>query len=281
MKLIWLAGLLLLASACEENVQSLNTLTDAEQDYIRGLSTAKCRNESQSSFDKMGDTSTEKILNLQRGDYWKIDRTGGSPSTTETTYIYVWNLVGNKLFLLIQEGTSPKRYSFLKLTKEFNEEVINAMIDHKCTKSTTVTFSQSSSTFSIKRKDITENEPPDYYKSDYTHSFSTAYPAIFMNYLVTQSKKKLKESGSSTVTSTTTYTGKVATTGEDFELEDFYTAYTNASFCIMDYTNVTDTYGTRKALAFPFTMSCSTNAATPPTNSGGDATLNFTPTTEL
>lgn len=276
MKRILGLAFLLLATACEENVQSLKTLSDDEQDYIRNLSAAKCKTQSQPSFDKLKENSTDKMLELQEGDYWKIDKVGGTPSTTETTYIYVWKRNIDKIYLLIQEGTSSKRYSFLKLTTAFNEEVIQDLIEKKCLKTSDFVVTNSTSTLTLKRKDVSEPEPPDYFKSDYTHNLSSSYPAIVMNFLYSQSKKKLKESGSSTVVSTTSYTSKVVKTGEDFELEDSYTDYGSANFCLMNYT----IDGTTKKFNYPYTMTCTTSTAGP-TNPGADATLNFTPTTEL
>jgi hypothetical protein len=272
-KLIYCFFLFTLYS-CEENIPSYDDLSSDEQDYIRTIAESKCRTESEAPITNFKENSDEQLASYVRGQYWKLELSKGS-TVQSTDYIYVWKVDGTNVYFLLQKtsGTGYE-YKFYKMNQTYNDDMIDDLVDKKCTKTYSTTISESS--ISITFSDIQSSEPPTSYKSDFTYTASSSTPVFFGLYNFSQAKKKLDDDGD--VVSTDNYTYKATYGGSDADLADLYTDYTNAKYCLIDYIDGS-TPGT-KDLTFPYTDNSCTTSTLGPTNPGSDTNLNF-PASEL
>jgi hypothetical protein len=272
-KLIYCFFLFTLYS-CEENVPSYDDLSSDEQDYIRTIAESKCRSDLELSIANFKENSNEQLASYERGQYWKLELSKGT-TVQSTDYIYVWKVTGTDVYFLLQKtsGTGYE-YKFYKMNQTYNSDMIDDLVDKKCTKTYSMGISESS--ISITFSNLLSSEPPTSYKSDLTYTAGSSTPAFFGLYNFSQAKKKLDDDGD--VVSTENFTYKVTYGGNDADLADLYTDYTNAKYCLIDYADGSS--GT-KDLTFPYTDNSCTTSVSGPVNPGTDLTLDFTPTTEL
>lgn len=263
-----------MVTSCQESIPSYNDLSASEQDYIRTFSINRCKSEGASNISKFKTASNSAFGDYYRTQYWKIELTKDS-TVQSTDYLYVWKVDGTTVYFLKQSAVGTgQEYKFYKVTQDFNSAMIDDLLQKRCEKTYSITNSSSSAAVTF--TDLTSTEPPDSFKSNYSYSITSGTPLFFMNYNYTQLKKKLDTSGN--VTSSTNYAYKITYGGTTTGLESSYTSYSNAKFCIFDYT---EPDATSKDFVFPYTdNNCSTNS-TGPTNPGTDATMNFDPTQEL
>jgi len=268
---LFLFCLLFISVGCvQEEIESYDDLTPDEQEDIRNQSQQKCLNESQENFTNLITSSNSNMASFTRGQYWKVTYTAGS--TTSDNYIYVWKVDGTTVYFLYQQLIESTTYhNFIKVTQAFNEEMFDDLLVKKCNYTLSVT--QSDSSYSVKFTDVATTEGTTDYKTTTTYSSTSSYPAFFGALIRDVSKKKLDDNGN--VASTETFSYKMASVDNDADLSTDYSTYTNAKYCVHNYTSVTP-----KTFSFPYELNCETSTAVNP-NPGTDTTLDFTPTTEL
>lgn len=288
MKYLLLLTLILLAVSCEENVPSWDELDAQERQNIRNRSSAKCKTDSEANIKKHLNNAREKMLGMARKQYWKIEfGENVANSSKETSYIYVWKRVGETVYFIHRDKS--ENISFIKMTADFNEKMLRDMLERNCEEDSAdnIVVSTGASAASIFIKDRSFASPPDYYKLDTTFKTESRYPVFFVRYLYEQKKKKLKESGSSTVTETKTYIAKITATDDDFEdLPASYTGYTDPEFCIPDFTadpeaedvgQIDLNYSQTQGLA----LNCVDSVAGPVNPVPVEMDMNFVPSNEL
>jgi hypothetical protein len=272
-KLIYCFFLFTLYS-CEQNIPSYDDLSSDEQDYIRTIAESKCRSDLELSIANFKENSNEQMASYVRGQYWKLELSKGT-TVQSTDYIYVWEVDGVNVYFLLQETSrNGYEYKFYKMNQEYNSDMIDDLVDKKCTKTYSMTISDSQ--IAITFTDKQSYEPPTSYKSDLTYTASSSTPVFFGLYNFSQAKKKLDDDGD--VVSTENYTYKATYVGNDAKLNPLYTDYENEKYCLIDYANGS-TPGT-KDLTFPYTDNSCTTEIAGPTNPGTDTDLNF-PASEL
>ena len=269
----FLVTLLLLSASCvQEEIASYDDLTLGEQTEIQNRSRDLCLSESSSDFSLFKTDSNANVASLTRGMYWKVVYTSGT--NTSTNYIYVWKVDGSNVYLLYQQTIESATYhSFIKLTENFNGEMIDDLLVQKCDK--TISLTQNESSYTVTFTDVASTEGTVNYKTSTTYSSTSSFPAFFgaLNRDVT--KKKLNDSN--TVVSTETFSYKVSYVGSDTTtLNSAYTTYSNRKYCVHKYTNATP-----KTFTFPFDLNCKDTTTDQSNQSPGDATLDFAPDTEL
>lgn len=270
--------------SCEENVESWDTLTDEEQNNIRNRSSSKCKSQMASEVATYKKDTRVKLLEMNRRRYWKIE-TSKKDSDKVLSYIYVWKRVGESIYFLHKKD-GDDRHTFIKMTVDFNEKMINDLLETHCEdqKTDELLVSLGSKSSSILITDKPYSSPPDYYRLDTTYKTDIKYPVFFAKYLYEQKKKKLKESGSNTVTSTETFTAKVTATDDDADLPASYSSYSNAEFCVVNFRTDNETDETNEidvTYDNGFDFVCTTSASGPTNPVPAETDMNFVPSTEL
>ncbi len=261
-------------TSCQQNIESYNTLSPSEQDYIRTFSINRCKSDGASNISKYKTSSNAALGSYYRTQFWKIELSKDS-TVQSTDYLFVWKVDGTSVYFLKQSAVGTgQEYKFYKMTHDFNSAMIDDLLQKRCEKTYSITNSATDA--SVKFTDLATTEPPDNYKSNYTYSMSSDSPLLFLNYNYTQLKQKLDTSG--TVTSSNNYTYKITYGGTTTNLESSYTSYSNAKFCIIDYT---EPDASSKDFVFPYTDNNCTTSASGPANPGTDTSMNFVPSAEL
>lgn len=257
----------LFTASCGEEIESYDTLSDQEQSYIRQRASIQCLADSLGTISKYKDVSNKNLLALKRGDHWKIVTAG----VTTPDYMYVWNVVGTKVFLLYQQKIGNTTYhKFIKLTSVLNGEMIDDLRIQKCA-SKIPAITNSSSTFTIKFLDQFKPEGTVRYRSDLTYSSTSSLPALFSIFSMINLKKKLNDNNE--VVSSETFTNSITYENDNGTLFATYAEYDEKQYCVPQYTN-----SSPKTFVFPFELNCVPSGDP---NAGGDPDMNFNWAIEL
>lgn len=276
MKYLILAGLVALAG-CREEESIWDQLTDDERESLRERTRVRCESDAASNFEDLTTSSNTKLIDYERGDYWKVTVAG----STSTRNLRVWKVNGNNVYFLYYDPSVASNL-FIKVTTTVNSEMFEDLRKKKCKYDSGYTITQSSSTVTVKKKDVTSTEDSTRYKSDYTHTGSSSTPAFFSYFNVTQAKKKLNDDGN--VVSTENLSNKIEYVGKDTDvLESSISSYSPRRYCIIKYTGNSGTIGTDKFYygpTYPFigNLTCTADDAdgSDPNSGGGDAAMTFT-----
>jgi hypothetical protein len=250
-----------LLSSCEEKVAAGDKLTPDERDYLRGLATAKCNEESAADFDDFKALSNDKIEDFTRDMSWKYElKKNGSADATETNSISVWKVVPPNIYfrINIMEGTT--RYNkFLKLSTTTNSEMIAALLSKKCAKALTMTHSSSSATATIIDKRITAEEANTFYDITTAYRFNYNFPAYFG--VLDNTKTQKTVNAKDVVTKTDTFVYSITAVASPAVQNNLYVYYSNRKYCVVKFTA-----GSPNIYAYPYLLDCTeVDATTGPT----------------
>jgi hypothetical protein len=274
LKLIFLLGLILLLSSCEENIQSYDDLSADEQLYIRTRARVKCMAETEDDILDIIETSSSALLAYTRLDTWKLEYSKNN-ALIETSKIYVWKISGSTVYFLVsyvEAGTTSSK--FVKFTNTVNSEMFQDLRTKKCDKDLTLSISPSLLTGTILEGPTTIDDN-SYYKVTNTYSYTNPYPSFFG--LINKKRvKKIYNDDTDTVTSTETYNYVITRITDVASLDTDYTddtLYPNKKYCVVDYTAaVPNVYPLPNASDFG--LSCTTNTSPGP-DPDGDTVENF------
>jgi hypothetical protein len=276
LKYLILTGLIFLAG-CREEEAVWDQLTNEERDYIREQSRLRCESDAAKNFEDLVASSNSKLLDYERGDYWKVTVSGSSMARN----LRVWKIDGNNVYFLYYDPSIGSNF-FIKISADINAEMFEDLRKKKCNTTSGYTITQSSSSVTIKKKDVSSIEDSTRYKTDYTYTGSNSTPLFFAYFSVAENKKKLNNSGS--VVSTENLINKIEYLGKNTDvLEASFTSYYPRRFCIIKYTGNAGTIGTDKSYhgpVYPFSanLSCTADGADSSNANagGGDPAMSFT-----
>jgi hypothetical protein len=258
-------SLIILATACGENVQSYNKLTESEREYIREEAARKCKSDTADATEDFIKNSNQELVRFQRGDHWKIT----VPGLTNPDFIYVWNVVGSTVYFMHQQQSGgATTHKFIKMTAAFNGQMIEDLRVQKCL-SKVPAISINSSSITIKYLDNLTTEGTTKYKSDKTYTASSGQPAFFSTFALKIFKEKLNDDDD--VVSSENITASIAYENDDGSLFNTYAQYSPRQYCVFKYGATTP-----KTFTYPYELNCvpgETDNANP--NPTADPTMDF------
>lgn len=268
--------LLFLAVGCEEEVDSFDTLSEAEKQVLRDRASNQCNAEFLKDFTDYEALSNTTLVDLYRGYSWLLDTTVGATKTTAS--FYVWNKTATTTYFLHKYGsvTVPK-YQFIKMTSTINSQMVQFLKIQRCVTSVPYrTMSGPNSTLSIVYTKVPSYDGVIPYEADSTYTSKNVEPAFFS--LLSKKIVTRKYKTDNTLESTTTEDSKFNTIADRAtELNASYTNYNpgTTEFCIVNHNVVNPV-----TFNLPFSLSCKTDPLVN-VNTTGDAAYDFMPSTEL
>lgn len=252
-------------AACKESENAFSELTPQEIAALQQRAQQKCLNDAAKDFEDVSATSNEKLLDMQKGDYWKVTLA----SSTTTRNMRVWKVSGNNVYFLYYDPSIGSNL-FIKMNTTINAEMFEFLKKKKCETIKAFKITQSSGAVTIKREDVPSTQDSDQYNSDFTYTAKNSLPAYFSSFSYTERKEKLNDDRE--VVSTENLTNKIAYVERNTDvLYPSFTNYSPRKFCIMKYSGI----GSTKVYTFPFETVCSDTDGSNP-NTSGDPLMDFT-----
>lgn len=273
---------LLSLSACEEQVQKGDKLSQEARDILRDRAAKKCISRTNSDIEDFYENSNDKMLDFRRGDTWELKYSKGD-TEIDTSYLYVWKVEAPIVYfrLRLEDGSSFSN-QFIKYDTTTNQEIVENLQDQGCYEDEdNISYSLGSSRITVKRElpRVTEDSETES-ETDITYTFESGYPAFIGVYNRTETKRFYDEDDDDTVTKTDKFTYTIK------RIEDVAQPATydhgdidNREYCVPKYSTPTPP-DTLNVYTFPFELSCVTSDTNGP-DADGDSIEDFDPATEL
>ena len=126
---------LLLAIACgREEVNGLDTLSEAEQEYLRTQGTKICTERITPTFERFKSESSKSFTSsaFQRGKVFTYELKEGE-TVIKTIDLKVWKQTADALYFIVSDTKASSDY-FLRIRKSDNEKMINDFLIQYCSK---------------------------------------------------------------------------------------------------------------------------------------------------
>lgn len=282
LSLIILSSALLLSASCEKEIEAGDGLTQAERDYLASRAQAQCISDSANTFTDYKADSADAIMDFERDEAWKYEYKKDT-TVIDTTSVSIWKVSAPNLYIrlnIVEDGTTYNK--FIKIRTADNSDMWNAVQTIKCVKSTlvksrTATLGSSTATATIEDLRINGDEADTFFDVKTVYNFKTNVPTYFGFLDRVKTKKTVDDDDAVTKTETYTYTLTKNTNPSD--QNDDFTTYSNKRYCMIAYTPAVPP-ATENTFAFPYTLTCTDNAATG-VDIDGDTVADFLPNTEL
>jgi hypothetical protein len=279
LRYLLILSLLLSQLGCRSEESLWDELNEDERNFLRDKERLNCEAESEQNFQDLAQGSTNNLLNLQRGDYWKVTVS----DSTSPRNLRVWSVDTENVYFLYFDPTSRSNF-FIKVTALVNSEMFEDFQKKKCNKKSGYTIEASSSSVNLLRKDVATTEDSTRFLTDFTFSTSSSLPAFFSYFNVAETKKKLDSSGN--VASDEKLINKIEYVGNETStdvLKVNFNEYSPRRFCIIKYSGSPGEVGVKKLYSgptYPFTsnLNCTPDGAdgSDPNATGADPSMSFT-----
>lgn len=219
-KVLSLILLFCLTACVQEEIESFDDLTPAEQEAVRQNSYNKCKSAYTNTFERFKDQSNEVFSsgNYDREDgFYHEYKKESSTDANRTLDIRVWkrDATAGEIYFYITETQLGSSSYFLRVTQSENEAMIDDLLEDHCTKPAIYTSSTSDNgPLSVGYEFNVTNAPnTDNYVDTYSLPFSEL--AYFSAYRISR-KLTTKDSDGDIVGSEVSYTSTLVSKTYDF-----------------------------------------------------------------
>jgi|GEM_PF-3855357 len=260
--IVSLVLLLMLISCKQEQIAAYDQLTPAEQEYVRTRSKELCLEQSQSFFDTFVSKSDEQYnvttnSKFYRGKNWRVDFKKEA-TITRTSEINVWKLGANVVYF-IQTDTDDQgntTYKFIRVPSLTNQEMIDDLLEKKCSKSLSISIS--SSTLSLTRT-LSEVISSNTVESTISNSVNQVSLAYFLNSTESKTVKTFDSNGKLTKTEKFS-----ATLTSQADAEPVHATYAGYDAAKTQFCEIKVTSGTPNTYSFPYELVCTSSPTAGP-----------------
>jgi hypothetical protein len=271
---------LLSFTACEEQVEKGDELSDSAREFLRRRAALKCINGSNGTVEEFYENSNEKLMDYERADSWEFKYSKGT-TEVDTSHIYVWKVTSTHVYfrLRLEEGGTTTNY-FLKMDTTTNMDMIRNLQRDKCNKDLTLNFSSSKMTANIESPRINEDADTES-ESEVDYRIESQYPAFFGALNRKKTKRFYDKDDDDTVKKTETYDyvfKRISDVTQPATFTD--STISNRRYCVVPSVVDPDGSSLRK-YAFPFVLNNCVTSDTVGPDADGDTVPDFDPSAEL
>lgn len=257
MKTLLLAGLFLVA-ACGKTENAFNKLSPEEKNWLIEQGRVQCLSDVAKDFKTFKAKSAEQFFELTRGDTFTHQVKVKSVDTElRSTRIQVWKVRPTAIYLLLThtsaEDSTPD-YQFVKVTPQTNNEMIDSLMQKRCSKveGTTATQTNSNMTYNVVSSTNVAGDRKTVSTKVNTSTFD--HLALFGNFHYTLKVETFTRDGKAVPEVPTKITDGTIKPVDDIAFDyATYSGYADAKadLCVIDFTP-----GSPNTYAYPFILDC-------------------------